>query len=416
MIDAINEITKEELNALAENKLLVNKWLYDNPADLFKKIQDYIEIDHFSLLSFISALNAGFHIILYGPPGTGKTTLSEIIPKLLYRAYPDMNTASSDWNVGKVIGGRNIQYAKKPDGGYQELIVPTNGVITDGIIDCYQKMLLTEDYITTFTVIDEFNRTDMDACLGPLFTALGSENKVLKLAYQKGFNQYLHEIIIPNRFRMICSMNKYDRTFTSELSEALTRRFKWIFIGPPEDRQKENALIINLLTSKKGPLQDVELPEELIEVPDYESIQYFEEEVLAKLNQIINDIRVYLPLGTSFLIDAYKIAFHYFKIRRGLMSSEISLLGIDPDESEKLLKNDTTYRQLLDNITDQDKKQQFANLLAAIFTEVIDAALCMTVIPACEALVEEPDKLDEVKMIVNRYPHSFIELQRVESI
>ena len=32
---------------------------------------------------------------------------------------------------------------------------------------------------------------------------------------------------------MICNMNKYDRTFTNELSDALSRRFKWIYIGAP---------------------------------------------------------------------------------------------------------------------------------------------------------------------------------------
>ena len=129
----------------------------------------------------------------------------------------------------KVIGGVAVTYDNSVFPA-REQIGPKDGYIVEDILECYESRLETTDFDTVFTVIDEFNRTNMDECLGPMFTAMGSEDKTLKLDYNKGFKDDFLQIKIPKGYRIICNMNKYDRTFTNELSEALSRRFKWIYI------------------------------------------------------------------------------------------------------------------------------------------------------------------------------------------
>ena len=45
---------------------------------------------------------------------------------------------------------------------------PKDGYIVEDIMQCYESRLETIDFDTAFTIIDEFNRTNMDEFLGPM--------------------------------------------------------------------------------------------------------------------------------------------------------------------------------------------------------------------------------------------------------
>ena len=228
-----NTYTKKQMDDAASEVLQIVSDYDTNLIGHLNNIKKRILIDDNTLLSIIAAINAGFNIILYGPPGTAKSTLSEFLPVEMYGAKCNVHTADSEWNVRKVIGGLTVSYDTSITPAI-EIISPKDGYIVEDILECYESRLETKDFDTAFTVIDEFNRTNMDECLGPMFTAMGSNNRTLKLDYNKGFNDDFLEIQVPQGYRMICNMNKYDRTFTNELSDALSRRFKWIYIGAPD--------------------------------------------------------------------------------------------------------------------------------------------------------------------------------------
>lgn len=174
--------TEAEIKDAAERKLqIVNDYLTGLNTHL-SNIKRKILIDDNTLLSMIAAINAGFNVILYGPPGTAKSTISGFLPVEFYGAKCNIHTADSDWNVRKVIGGITVTYDTSVTPVHEQ-IGPKDGYIVDDIIECYESRLETTDFDTAFTIIDEFNRTNMDECLGPMFTAMGSDDKTLKLDY-----------------------------------------------------------------------------------------------------------------------------------------------------------------------------------------------------------------------------------------
>jgi hypothetical protein len=70
----------------------------------------------------------------------------------------------------------------------------------------------------------------MDAAFGPLFTALDPAHRRVSLPF---FDANRRELLVPKRFRIIGTMNSYDKNFLFRLSYALMRRFALIPIDPP---------------------------------------------------------------------------------------------------------------------------------------------------------------------------------------
>lgn len=302
--------TEAEINDASERKLqIVNDYLTGINRHL-SNIKRRILIDDNTLLSMIAALNAGFNVILYGPPGTAKSTISGFLPVEFYGAKCNVHTADSDWNVRKVIGGITVTYDTSTT-PIREQIGPKDGYIVEDILECYESRLETADFDTVFTVIDEFNRTNMDECLGPMFTAMGSDDKTLKLDYNKGFNDDFLQVKVPNGYRMICNMNKYDRTFTNELSEALARRFKWIYVGAPtaSDYGQEERLVDGNVFGTVTSILPV-TPVNLVDIEECENSPLFEACITSQIYAVINDLRTDLEVGTSYKIDAIRLANH----------------------------------------------------------------------------------------------------------
>jgi AAA domain (dynein-related subfamily). len=180
-----------------------------------------------------TALKSGKNIILTGPPGTGKSKLAKEICEH-YKAEYMMVTASSDWSNYETIGGY------MPDISGQLHFTP--GIF----LKCFKSNNGTD--INKWLIIDEINRADIDKAFGSMFSALTGDKVTLNYKDGSGNNieivpKYLEEdqdgskfsykYIVPKDFRIIGTMNTFDKASLYEMSYAFMRRFAFIFIPVP---------------------------------------------------------------------------------------------------------------------------------------------------------------------------------------
>src|SRR5262249_13542121 len=90
-------------------------------------------------------------------------------------------------------------------------------------------------------VIDEFTRAPIDAAFGSLLTTLGGQRAPLMVPTDDGREAPLP---LPRDFRIIGTLNSFDRHFLNQLSEAMKRRFTFIDILPPGRDLQDQELAI----------------------------------------------------------------------------------------------------------------------------------------------------------------------------
>jgi MoxR-like ATPase len=171
-----------------------------------------------------AALSAGQHLLLVGPPGTGKTELALALGEAARAAGLCAGTltatASGDWTTYDTIGG----YAMGPGGALR---------FRSGVF-------LAALERRSWLVVDELNRADVDRAFGELLTVLAGRDAVAPFTLPDGrlvrvgpSAEATHRM--PASFRLIATMNTWDRAALFRLSYAVQRRFAVVHVGVPGD-------------------------------------------------------------------------------------------------------------------------------------------------------------------------------------
>ena len=221
-VDALEEVARDEH---PEDPLA------DFDADTLQKLardEHGLELDPGVYRAVVAAICSGKHVILTGPPGTAKTTLAEMVCTLADDAgwcsgYA-LTTATSDWTTYDTIGG----------------LRPAGSV---GSLRFHDGILLEAVRAHQWVIIDELNRSNFDRAFGQLFTVLSGQPVVLPYedphtgrrimlcpAKADGRNRAegYERILIPENWRIVATMNVFDKSLLFEMSFALMRRFAFI--------------------------------------------------------------------------------------------------------------------------------------------------------------------------------------------
>ncbi|MHA1337646.1 MAG: AAA family ATPase, partial [Promethearchaeota archaeon] len=164
--------------------------------------------------------------------GTGKSKLAKAICNAFQgnNGY-DIYTATSDWSTFETIGGYKIDENEELE------FYP--GIFLRCFIDKENK----EN--NKWLIIDEINRADIDKAFGALFTALANDNVTIPFTKENRpirimvdydnitFSSEYYYYYIPKDWRIIATMNTYDKSSLYEMSYAFMRRFAFIMVDIP---------------------------------------------------------------------------------------------------------------------------------------------------------------------------------------
>ncbi|MFW9906334.1 MAG: translation initiation factor IF-2 N-terminal domain-containing protein [Candidatus Thorarchaeota archaeon] len=262
----IREASFSDKESKRERSPLDNEFIEDKlelPSDLDHRIESCLNglaLEKEVVLQVIQALHTGNHVIITGPPGTAKTVLAKNVCSEIFSRIPFMVTATADWTTQDVIGGLYPAPKTNDEEGNIDFVI-RRGCAYEAVIQNYEEDLscsgeyesigwkrkLDQCYKGTWLVIDELNRADMDKAMGSLFTALSSDHLSVPVLDPNDPQRSQGTIPIPDDFRIIGTLNTYDRHFLFDFSDALKRRFAFIEIGVPRDWYFEREIVMSRL-------------------------------------------------------------------------------------------------------------------------------------------------------------------------
>lgn len=280
-----------------------------------------------------TSLKNGKHVIFTEPPGTGKLKLAKKVVESYVGKKYEMVTATSDWSTFDTIGG----YKPDKEGKFN---------FSDGVfLECFKDE--ENDPRNFWLVIDEINRADIDKAFGSLFSALTGDPITLNFKSENGKNIRIkpekedekiitseHTYVIPKHWRIVVTMNTFDKTSLYEMSYAFMRRFAFVPVSVPKSIDE------NLLEEY---LKCWEIEKEVVNLSQ-----------IAELWRKINDVRKIGPAIIKDIIEYLK-----YKENEEDYASAIITFVLPQFEGKRREELRTFKNELaeLDSVSDEDMKE-----------------------------------------------------------